>query len=70
LTGGVSTLLEWDSKIPEFPVLQAEVLKARGYMHGAGDLDPRRVPHVCAATDAGIDSISNPLHFVRPRIVD
>lgn len=32
LTGGVSTLLEWDAKIPEFPVLHAEVLKARQYM--------------------------------------
>jgi uncharacterized protein (UPF0276 family) len=31
-TAGVSTLLEWDSKIPEFPVLHAEVLKARDYM--------------------------------------
>jgi hypothetical protein len=29
LTGGVSTLLEWDAKIPPFPVLHAEVLKAR-----------------------------------------
>lgn len=32
LTGGVSTLLEWDAKIPEFPVLHAEVLKARRYL--------------------------------------
>jgi uncharacterized protein (UPF0276 family) len=32
LTGGVSTLLEWDAKIPEFPVLHAEVLKARQYL--------------------------------------
>lgn len=29
LTGGVSTLLEWDAKIPEFPVVHAEVLKAK-----------------------------------------
>lgn len=29
LTGDVSTLLEWDAKIPEFPVVHAEVLKAR-----------------------------------------
>lgn len=29
---GVSTLLEWDSKIPEFSVLHAEVLKARRYL--------------------------------------
>lgn len=29
LTGGVSTLLEWDANIPEFDVVHAEVLKAR-----------------------------------------
>lgn len=32
LTGGVSTLLEWDAKIPPFPVVHAEVLKARDHM--------------------------------------
>ncbi len=32
LTGGVSTLLEWDAKIPPFPVVHAEVLKARKFM--------------------------------------
>jgi hypothetical protein len=32
LTGGVSTLLEWDAKIPPFPVLHAEVLKARKHI--------------------------------------
>ena len=32
LTGGVSTLLEWDAKIPPFPVLHAEVLKARRHI--------------------------------------
>jgi len=31
LTGGVSTLLEWDARIPPFPVLHAEVLKARDF---------------------------------------
>lgn len=29
LTGEVSTLLEWDARIPEFSVLQAEALKAK-----------------------------------------
>jgi uncharacterized protein (UPF0276 family) len=29
LTGGVSTLLEWDARIPPFDVVHAEVLKAR-----------------------------------------
>ena len=32
LTGGASTLLEWDANIPEFPVVHAEVLKSRQYM--------------------------------------
>ncbi|HEX2746988.1 MAG TPA: DUF692 domain-containing protein [Verrucomicrobiales bacterium] len=31
-TGGVSTLLEWDAKIPPFEVVHAEVLKAKQYM--------------------------------------
>jgi uncharacterized protein len=34
LTGGVSTLLEWDADIPAFPVVHAEVLKAKA--HGVG----------------------------------
>jgi uncharacterized protein (UPF0276 family) len=32
LTGGVSTLLEWDAQIPPFPVLHAEVLKAKRHI--------------------------------------
>src|SRR5260370_22816337 len=32
LTGGVSTLLEWDAKIPPFPLLHAEVLKAKQHI--------------------------------------
>lgn len=35
LTGGAATLLEWDAKIPPFPVVHAEVLKAKEYMAGA-----------------------------------
>jgi uncharacterized protein (UPF0276 family) len=34
LTGGVSTLLEWDARIPEFPVVHAEVLKAKQVIDG------------------------------------
>jgi uncharacterized protein (UPF0276 family) len=34
LTGGVSTLLEWDADIPPFEVLHAEVLKAKRYIAG------------------------------------
>ncbi len=32
LTGGVSTLLEWDANIPEFPVVHAEVLRAKRFL--------------------------------------
>jgi uncharacterized protein (UPF0276 family) len=35
LTGGASTLLEWDARIPPFPVVHAEVLKARDHMAAA-----------------------------------
>jgi uncharacterized protein len=32
LTGGVSTLLEWDARLPPFPRLHAEVLKAKRFL--------------------------------------
>ncbi len=32
LTGGMSTLLEWDAKIPPFEVVHSEVLKAKSFM--------------------------------------
>ncbi|MGH2689698.1 MAG: MNIO family bufferin maturase [Actinomycetota bacterium] len=35
LTGGVSTLLEWDERIPPFPELQSEALKARDHARRA-----------------------------------
>ncbi len=36
LTGGVSTLLEWDANIPPFEELHAELLKAKHYLRGEG----------------------------------
>ena len=55
LTGGVSTLLEWDAAIPPFEVVHAEVLKAKAFMTrqlvGAGPTimntrhEPSPVPH-------------------------
>jgi hypothetical protein len=46
LTGGASTLLEWDAKIPEFPVVHAEVLKAKQHMQGSlsSDAKPTSTP--------------------------
>lgn len=65
LTGGMSTLLEWDANIPPFPVVHAEVQKARQYM-SAGTL-PERKPSAPAAIDSPGDSsgaVPHPLHFI------
>lgn len=44
LTGGVSTLLEWDASIPEFPVLHEEVLKARAHMSAELPITEQALP--------------------------
>lgn len=41
LTGGVSTLLEWDANIPEFPVVHAEVLRAQRFLDDTPSLASR-----------------------------
>lgn len=64
LTGGVSTLLEWDSKIPEFPVLHAEVLKARDYLQDEPGFASFAPP--LQASPQSTSAIPNPLHFVTP----
>jgi uncharacterized protein (UPF0276 family) len=66
LTGGASTLLEWDAKIPPFPVVHAEVLKARNYMTAA--LSGRAGGHRPAATAPAAPGVSNPLSFIVPEV--
>ncbi len=65
LTGGASTLLEWDAHIPAFPVVHAEVLKARQYMHDALPAVPA-APHCSRALEPL--AIPHPLHLVTPEI--
>jgi uncharacterized protein (UPF0276 family) len=48
-TAGVSTLLEWDSRVPPFPVLHAEALKARSYRDGTAGLPEASAWPDCAA---------------------
>jgi uncharacterized protein (UPF0276 family) len=64
-TGGMSTLLEWDAKIPEFPVLHAEVLKARQYM---SDLDQAAAPapaaHAATPPSDHSPGVSNPIAYI------
>jgi len=54
LTGGVSTLLEWDANIPDYPDLVAEVSKARQALRG----DFPDVPVYRLAKD---ELVSNPV---------
>lgn len=58
LTGGVSTLLEWDARIPDYPGLLAELDKARRVL--AGEKLQACEPH--AASDAS-SALSTPLDF-------
>jgi uncharacterized protein (UPF0276 family) len=67
LTGGASTLLEWDARIPEFPVVHAEVLKARAYMD---DELPAPLTSTPAVQVSGSTSPSVPhtLSFLIPEV--
>lgn len=56
-TEGVSTLLEWDSNIPEFPELHKEVLKAARYLAGEMVLGENT-----QAEDAGRESYLSGAH--------
>jgi uncharacterized protein len=62
LTGGVSTLLEWDARIPPFPVVHAEVLKARNYM--VSELSGFAADAASTASDAQIHAESEVLEAI------
>ncbi len=63
-TGGVATLLEWDSNIPPFDEYHAELLKARRFMDGLA-LPAAVTPAVVDRAD----SVSNPIGFLVPGIM-
>ncbi|MBX7166070.1 MAG: DUF692 domain-containing protein [Pirellulales bacterium] len=67
LTDGVSTLLEWDARIPTFPEVHAEVLKARRYLAGSDERSPDAGEAVVAAHDAS--AVPHPVHLVTPEVV-
>lgn len=54
LTGGVSTLLEWDANIPSFPDVVAEVRRATAVLNGD-------IPNVPVFSTQQADVVSNPL---------
>jgi len=70
-TGGAATLLEWDARIPEFPVVHAEVLKAKQYMSAEPALGAglRPAPHAkvqLRPPDAA--AVPHPLSYVVPEV--
>lgn len=66
MTGGVSTLLEWDADIPPFPVVHNEVLKAKQFMseHLAGDSSEGDAREETFAPTADRVVAPHPLHHV------
>lgn len=56
LTGGVSTLLEWDANIPEFPELVAELRKAEDALRGI-------IPEAQVEKSGAARAVSNPIDF-------
>ena len=56
MIGGVSTLLEWDASIPDFPELVAELRKAEAALRGE---DPGGPVHKSVAASV----VSNPVGF-------
>jgi uncharacterized protein len=69
LTGDVSTLLEWDAKIPEFAVVHAEVLKARDCFETArvsADTKTLDADGEMPVWNGAIESIPHSLEFLVP----
>ncbi len=73
LTGGAATLLEWDAKIPEFPVVHAEVLKAKQYMAASEPEASARasappVAHAPGSPALRPMTVPHPLSFIVPDV--
>ena len=66
-TGGVSTLLEWDAKIPPFPVLHAEVLKAKQFM-GERLVHQQRAVLDRIPVEASEFAVPHPLHHMAAEV--
>jgi uncharacterized protein (UPF0276 family) len=71
-TGGVATLLEWDARIPPFPVVHAEVQKAKRFMGerlegaGAGGAGAGERAEDQRVEDGRV--VPHPLHHVLPEV--
>lgn len=68
LTGGVSTLLEWDANIPTFEVVHEEVLKAKRFMGEQLSTAPPDAGPVLAAAASSSTAVPHPLHHIQPEV--
>lgn len=66
LTGGVSTLLEWDASIPAFEEMHAEVLKARQWTMGDSEIDMLFDEEIPETSTQPRSEIFHPLHPMVP----
>jgi hypothetical protein len=64
LTGGVSTLLEWDSQIPGFDVYHAELMRAKEFMHTLSFPAENE-----KAENKNETAVSNPVSFLVPDMI-
>lgn len=69
LTGGVSTLLEWDAQIPEFSVVHAEVLKARQCMEGESS-HPSELTLKAEYQPSTENVVPHPVHHTSPEFAE
>jgi uncharacterized protein (UPF0276 family) len=68
-TGGAATLLEWDARIPEFPVVHAEVLKAKRYMTEELTVHAAETSEVSNTTQVlQSQRLPHPLSFIIPEV--
>jgi uncharacterized protein len=78
LTGGFSTLLEWDAKIPPFAELHAELLKAQQHLSGLPQPTVRpptelesheqQVSHARVNAQPAAEAIAHPAHLMLPEV--
>jgi len=76
LTGGVSTLLEWDASIPPFAEMHAEVLKARQYIEPLAPVAHSTTPVRVSPSFSDVrrsesplhEAVPHPLHLVLPEV--
>lgn len=65
IIGDVPTLLEWDANIPDFPILQAELGKAR-HQPGAQSTEANYSELTANAGARVVSAMPHPLHFIVP----